>query len=94
MKKVIWSVEQVQQNKVVKIGNVVIATLSNHSDNEVIFEVDGVKRVLPPFDKVNKIPVNPFKIEIPGYEFDLDIKVFFGADLKNLIIDYAKIKDC
>lgn len=94
MKKVVLSVEQVQRNRVWKVQDVVTITLNNYSDKALTFEMDGVKKTIPGRDAVLNVPVKPFVYEVQGYTFDIEIKITFGTGYKNLVIDYAKIKNC
>ncbi len=94
MKKVILSVEQVQKNRVFKVQDVVTITLSNYSDKAITFVMYGVTRTIPGRDAVLNVPVKPFFYEVQGYTFDIEIKITFDVGYKNLVIDYAKIKNC
>lgn len=89
MKKV-WRTEKIETSKAFKIDNVYEVTLNNYSNEDIIFQNDGVERILP------KIPVSgvpyPFKISIKG-GFNLDIKIKFPSGKGVLIIDYS-VKKC
>lgn len=89
MKKV-WRTEKIETSKAFKIDDVYEVTLNNYSNEDIIFQNDGVERIL------QKIPVSgvpcPFKISIKG-GFNLDIKIKFPSGKGVLIIDYS-VKKC
>lgn len=91
MKKAVWKVESVQQDTYVKIENVVSASFSNYSAKPVSFEINGVVRELPEY--TTGVPI-AFKIDLSGHLFDINTKFKFQSGFKNVVIDYAQIKDC
>ncbi len=93
MKKVSWFAESIQQDSKIIKENVVSISFSNYSDKEVIFDYKGVKRPIPGKNATTGMP-GVFKAEICGYPFDVEANFKFAPGFKNLVIDFAEIKNC
>ncbi|MFM2266014.1 MAG: hypothetical protein RLZ77_1434 [Bacteroidota bacterium] len=73
--------------------NITAVSIANYGANEVIFSIDGIASVLPPWDATNKVPTFTYGVA-PGtgfFDFKADFD-FNGLD-STVIVDFTQIKD-